>query len=284
MTQLGFPYFCETNYSDLDDNFMIFSLDRISEDTKLNLLQASSLPVVIEASQFKLGDEFTYHFCNQISQVCGSFHVIPETQTLVLDYNGFCNLVSQSDGILSTISSDLGVTKRSAMEQAQKFFQDKNIIVQPAGVQGAVYKAGSYLQSAGSAGLVSQTLTLAKLAGVNGLQILRAQPALAIAIPTTGAIFFYGCAAIVGNNTIGKALVSTGDVLALPMKGVEILWNAYGNPVTQKVFGIPVILNMTQTFRTGPGYTVEEISNYIPLNRTSLLRSVKNKLIEWLSK
>lgn len=280
---LGYPYFYETDNLNQDENFMIFSLDPISEDSELNLAHASSLPIYIESSQFKLGDEFSYQFCNQISQLCESFQVIPETQTLVLDYNGFCNLVSKSDVIFSTISSDLGVTKVSAMKQAQKFFQDKNIVVQAGGVQGAAYKVGSYLQSAGSAGLVSHTLALAKLAGVSGLRILEAQPALAIAIPTTGAMFFYGCGAVAGNNTIGKALVTTGDVLALPMKGVEILWNSYGNPVIQKVFGIPVILNMTQTFKTGPGYTLQEIRNYIPLDNTSLLKSLKNKLIKWLS-
>lgn len=280
---VGYPFFYETDNLNQDENFMIFSLDPISEDSGLNLAHASSLPIFIEPSSFNLGDDFSYQFCDQISQLCGSFQVIPETQTLVLDYNGFCNLVSNSDEILSTISSDLGVTKVSAMEQAQKFFQDKNIVVQAGGVQGAVYKIGSYLQSAGSAGLVSQTLALAKLAGVSGLQILQAQPALAIAIPTTGAMFFYGCGAVAGNNTIGKALVTTGHVLALPMKGVEIIWNSYGNPVIHKVFGIPVILNMTQTFKTGPGYTLQEIRNYIPLNNTSLVKSIKNKLIKWLS-
>lgn len=280
---LGYPYFCETENLNQDEKFMIFSLDPISEDSELNLAHASSLPILIEPFQFKLGDEFSYELCNKISQLCGRLEVIPETQSLVLDYNGFCNLVSKSDVIISTISSDLGVTKVSAIEQAQKFFQDKNIVVQPGGVQGTVYKVGLYLQSAGSAGLVTQTIALAKLAGVSGLRILRAQPALAVAIPTTGAIFFYGCGAIVGNNIIGKALVTTGDVLALPMKGVEMMWNSYGNPVIQKVFGIPVILNMTQTFKTGSGYTVQEIRNYIALNNTSLLRFIKNKVIKWLS-
>ncbi len=148
----------------------------------------------------------------------------------------------------------------------------------------ALYKAGSYVQSAGSAGLVINTLGLAKLAGVSGLQILRAQPILAVAIPTTGAIFFYGCGAIVGNNAFGKALIMTGDVLAVPMKGVEIMWNSYANPVIQKVFGIPFILNMTQAFKTGPGYTVEEIAKYIPLNTKSILKATKEKIIDWLSK
>ena len=279
---IGYPYFYESNSLSQDENFMIFSLDPVSEDSELNLVHTSSLPVVVNPSQFKLGDEFSYKFCDQISQLCGSFQVIPETQTLVLDYNGFCSPASELDVILSTISSDLGVTKVSAMKQAQKFFQDKNVVVQPGGVQGTVYKVGSYLQSAGSAGLVSQTLALAKLAGVSGLQILQAQPALAIAIPTTGAIFFYGCGAVFGNNTIGKVFVTTGDIFALPMKGVEIMWNSYGNPVIQKIFGIPIILNMTQTFKTGSGYTVKEISDYISLNNTSLLKSIKDRLINWL--
>lgn len=115
------------------------------------------------------------------------------------------------------------MTKILAIEQAQRFFQDKNIIVQADGIQGTMYKVGSYIQSGGSAGLVTQTLAIAKLAGVSGLQILRAQPALVIAIPTTGAMFFYGCGAVFGNTTIGKVCVTTGDVLAAPMRSVEIM-------------------------------------------------------------
>lgn len=57
---------------------------------------------------------------------------------------------------------------------------------------------------AGSAGLVAHTLTLAKVAGASGLQILKVQPYLGVAILTTGTIFVYGCGVIVGNNTIRK--------------------------------------------------------------------------------
>lgn len=282
---IGYPYFYE-DYKlnqDQDENVLIFSLDRVSEDSELNLMNASSLPILLEASTFEFGDEFSYQFCNQISQLCGSFQVIPETQTLVLDYNGFCKLVSKSDVLISTLSSELGVTKVSAMEQAQKFFQDKNVVVQAGGIQGAIYKTGFYLQAVGSAGLVAKTIGIAKLAGVSGLQILKAQPALAVAIPTTGAIFFYGCGLVAGNSTIGKAFVTTGDAFALPMKGIEIMWNSYGNPVIQKIFGIPVILNMTQSFKTGPGYTLQEIRDYIPLSKTSLVKAIKKKIIDWLS-
>ena len=285
---IGYPFFYGNDnlvQKDLnqDEKFMIFSLDPVTENSELTLTQASSLPILVKPFKLGLGDEFTYQFCDQISQLCGTFRVMPETKTLVLDYEGFCKLVSKSDIIVSTLSSDLEITKESAMEQAQNFFRDKNVIVQAGGVQGALYKVGSYLQSAGSAGLVANTLTLAKLAGVSGLEILKAQPSLAIAIPTTGAMFFYGCGAIAGNTIIGKTLITLGDGLALPMKGVEIMWNSYGNPIIQKVFGIPVILNMTQTFKTGPGYTVEEIAKYISPNNKSFLKAIKDKIIHWLS-
>jgi hypothetical protein len=280
---VGYPYFYENEDLDQDEIFMIFSLDPITENSELNLTQAVSLSVVVDTVKLGLGDEFAYQFCDQISQICGTFRVIPETQTLVLDYNGFCQLASESGMILDTVSYNLAITKDEAMQQAQNFFNNKNVIVQAGGAQGALYKVGSYLQSAGSAGLVANTLVLAKLAGVSGLQILKAQPILAVAIPTTGAIFFYGCGAIVGNNAFGKTLVTTGDVLAFPMKGVEIMWNSYGNPVIQKVFGIPIILNMTQAFKTGPGYTLKEIATYIPLNKKSILKTIKEKIIGWLS-
>ena len=276
----GYPfYYGNEDDIDQDQKFMVFSLKSVSQSSVL-----TGPLVVVETAELGLGDEFTYRFCDQISKVCGVFRSIPETQTLVLDYDGFCRLVSQSDGIIQTLSCDLEITKQSAIEQAQLFFSDKNVIVQAEGIQGVVYKVGSYMQSAGSAGLVANTIALAQLAGVTGLQILKAQPLLVVAIPTTGAMFFYGCGAIVGNNTVGKALITTGDILALPMKGVEIMWNSYGNMAVQKVFGMPVILNMTQTFKTGPGYTLKEISKYASINKESVFKVIKRKIKEKIAK
>jgi len=285
---IGYPFFYGAedlvqNDLDQDEKFMIFSLDPITENSELNLTQVASLPILVKPNNLGLGDEFTYQFCDQISQICGVFRSVPETRTIVFDYDGFCRLVSESDKMFSTLSSDLGITKESAMEKAQNFFRDTSVVVQAGGVQGTFYKVGSYLQSAGSAGFVANTLALAKIAGISGLQILKAQPFLAVAIPTTGSMFFYGCGAIVGNNTVGKALITTGDALALPMKSVEIMWNSYGNPVIQKIFGIPVILNMTQTFKTGSGYTIQEVSRYISFHNKSIVKTIKNKIIKWLS-
>jgi hypothetical protein len=68
------------------------------------------------------------------------------------------------------------------------------------------------------------------------------------------------------------------------MKGVEIMWNSYGNWAIRQAFGFPVILNLTQTFKIEPGYTVKGIIDYVLLNNPSLFKKMKDKLIKWLLK
>ena len=47
---IGYPYFYETDNLNQDENFAIFPLDPISEDSELNLAHAFSLPIIIELS------------------------------------------------------------------------------------------------------------------------------------------------------------------------------------------------------------------------------------------
>jgi hypothetical protein len=37
---------------------------------------------------------------------------------------------------------------------------------------------------------------------------------------------------------------------------------------------------MTKAFKTRPGYTLKEISRYIPLNNKSILKTMKDKIIQ----
>ena len=66
---LGYNYFYENDSLNQSEKFMIFSLDPVSEDSKLNLAHTYSLPILIEPGKFKLNDEFSYQFCDQISQL-----------------------------------------------------------------------------------------------------------------------------------------------------------------------------------------------------------------------
>lgn len=277
---VGYPYFYNNLSKDMtNEKLMILSCSPIAEDSE-NLLQLFYSSLVLTSPGLKLGDEFNFTFCKEITKVCNDFCIIPENGNILLDYEGFCQFISKSELILDNVATELQITPKSAVEQAKTFFKNRNVIVQATGVQGCVYKLGFYFEAAGSAAVVANTLTLAKLAGVSGFQVLKAQPILAIAIPTTGAMFFYGCATIAANTTLGKVLTSTGDVLAFPLKGMETLWNSYINRSVQKIFGIPIILNMTQAFKTGQGYTIEEVSRYIDVNKKSIIHT----LFKWFSK
>lgn len=84
--------------------------------------------ILIETAELKLGDEFTYQFCDQISQVCGVFRSIPETESLVLEYDGFCKLVSHMDVIIEKASYDLAIPQKAALEQAQLFLMTRMLL------------------------------------------------------------------------------------------------------------------------------------------------------------
>ena len=69
-------FFYDNTNLNQDENFMRFSREPVLEDSELNLGSASSLLIFIEPAQFKLGDEFSYQFCNQISQFYKGFQVV----------------------------------------------------------------------------------------------------------------------------------------------------------------------------------------------------------------
>ena len=90
---LEYPYFYENNALNQDENFLIFSLDPVLENSELNLAYAYSLPICIELSLFDLGYEFCSKFCKQIAQLYNNFEVIPTTQTFICYYDRFYNFI-----------------------------------------------------------------------------------------------------------------------------------------------------------------------------------------------
>lgn len=101
---IGYPYFYKENLFEeriltdeiSNEKFMIFSLSPISEDSE-NYNRFLTSTIVATPSNINLGDEFSYRFCDEISKMCGTFHSIPETGSLILDYNSFCRVISNSE-------------------------------------------------------------------------------------------------------------------------------------------------------------------------------------------
>jgi len=121
---IGYPYYYGEEVAEDRKTCLGFYLAPVTDElTNLERVSyASSLVITNSPGNFNFGDEFVFRFCDEISKVCGTFTSIPETGTLVLDYNGFCQMISESENILLRLSTDLGITKESVVEQAANFF------------------------------------------------------------------------------------------------------------------------------------------------------------------
>lgn len=218
----------------------------------MELTQGTMVPLL----EPPLSANFT--ICDQLVKNCYDLSYIPKSKTFIMSDGSFCRLVDQQQVFLNNVSQVLNVDSTEAGKQIAKFFEDHQILVQPTGVQGAFYKVATYLQSGGSALLVARTITMAKAAGATGAAVIKTQPMLLVAIPTTGAIFFHGLGMLAGNNTFGRTCDMVGNFFILPMHGFELTYNAYIGPFVNKTVGFPTYLNYTQQVMRGPGFSVSE--------------------------
>lgn len=215
-----------------------------------------------------------------------SYHlsVIPETKTLLINTEDFAQLMSDGpQSVISNISANCNLNQTEAIKEISSFFEDKTLLVQPKGFQKFIYRAGTTLQTAGSASLATTTIANARAAGVTGYRIVRANPVILIAIPTLFGLGFHGCAALAGNTTIGRICTKAGNVCNYPMLGVELVYNAYLAPRIQKYLGLPTVLNYTSQVQRGSGFSFEEaVDMLIASKNNSVLKTVKCFLIKKL--
>lgn len=196
--------------------------------------------------------------CEQLVKNCYDLSYIPGSKTFIMSDNSFCRLVDNQQEFVNNVSQVLNADSNETAKQIATFFQDHQILVQPTGIQGAFHKVGTYLQGGGSALLVARTISMAKVAKATGLTVIKAQPLLLIAIPTTGAIFFHGLGMVSGNNTFGRSCNMIGNSFLIPMYGCELTYNAYIGPFVNQTFGFPTYLNFTQQLIRGPGFSQVE--------------------------
>lgn len=228
-------------------------------------------------------DPAGFTICTEFMKTCHDANYIPNTRTFILTNDSFCHLVEESQLFITNVSNALNIDEGQAIGQISEFFENKNLLVQQTGLQGYLYKVGTFVQTAGSATMVSRTVTMAKAAGVDGLTILRAQPFMIIAIPTVGAIFFHGCGSIAGNNTVGRTFNTIGNTLNLPMVFCESTYNSYVAPIINKTLGIPTVLNYTKQAMRGPGLDGEEAMKLLTDgHKNSIVKTIKCFVIKKL--
>ena len=250
------------------------------ENENKTILASSTVALVLDTGKFSIPYEtFDLALCSKISDICGAVNFIPESGKLVMEYPSFCNLVKNSDFIVTSVADSMGIEHSVAVQQAHEFFSSNNLIVSPVGFQGKIYKMGSAVQSYLPAGYVGNFIMNARLIGAEGVGIMANNAGMYLALPTIGSLFFYGCGVIAGNNAIGKTCNTAGYVLSRPMAITEHLWNHGPAVWINKAIGIPIVFNQTRALVQGSGYSYNEVKNFIGINNKSLLKKVRNWLI-----
>jgi len=243
-------------------------------------------PIELQQFQFNPDSDFSstgYTICHQLSKRCHEIGYLPSSKTFVMTDNSFCQLVEETEELISDIALSLKVSDEQAISAVSNFFKDRSILVSQSGAPGYFYKIGTYLQTAGSATMVARTVSFAKMAGVSGLKILQTQPLLLITLPTVGAMFFHGCGSLAGNTTVGRTFNTIGNTLNLPMSYAELIYNTYASPAIARIFGIPTLLNYTKQASRGPGLDAQEATKLLGgVKKDSVIKHIKCWVIKKL--
>jgi hypothetical protein len=249
-------------------------------------------PERLDLEKFKFSDspKFTSvqkKIFEELRKNCPCLSHFPETETLLVTDKSFYQLMHNRESFVANISESLNITNFETGNAVKEFFENKKLLVQPTGLEGNLYTLGTYLQGLGSTLMTVRTLIMSKPLQVTGLPLLEAQPFLVVAVPTVGAIFFYSCGSIIGNNTVGKVFNTVGNVLSFPMVGTELVYNRYIGPFLNSTIGVKTVLNLTQQIKRGPGLDALEALQLLRSNNNSMIQSIKtfvgNRIKNWFN-
>lgn len=243
---------------------------------------AATATTANEISPTYIFDMYGETICDIMRRYCVNVSYFPGSQTFYLTDQAFTEFVKNSFDFHKAVQKQFDQSPAEAMNSIQHFFRDKNFLIQPTGIEGAMYKVGQWTELYGSTGLVIRTLGYAHLQGVQGLYVLKAQPFLAVAVPTVGSIFFHGCGTLIGDNIVGRSCNTVGIILGYPMRVVEIMYNSYAAPVIAGITGLKTHINATQIISQGPGLTKEQMFKVISYKTPSDLKKGLKGLISKL--
>lgn len=253
------------------------------------VVQTILQPELFKVEEYMIKTGFTpssYTICSELANTCADLTYFSKTDTFVLTDKSFCRMMERSEVFVDNVSKNLNIEPVEAMNEITAFFNDKKILIHPTGWEGTFYKVGGYLQAGGPSIMLMRTSAMAKAAGVTGLDIIRAQPFLVVALPTVGALFFHGCGSLAGDtNIVGRTCNTLGNILNLPMAFTESLYNKYFADPIQRVFGFHTLLNYTKQAKRGPGLDSNEALNFLGIGenqKKSILKAAKCFLVEKL--
>lgn len=228
-------------------------------------------------NNFKTVNPEGYTIICRLGETCDGLNYFPATSKIIIDHNQTsCLVFNNFDQFIPNVAQDLDITREAAMEKAASFFSDKQISIQPTGLQGTVYKIVQSVQNYAPMAYTSEAVSLIKTTGMTGLDIISGAPLTFVGATYIGAVFFSYCGNVIGNNPVGVICNSASFMLSRPMRGVEMVLNGLIlRPISNQI-GLPLVLNGTQEILAGKGLSVQDYSKIgIAFERIASSKKVK---------
>ena len=177
-------------------------------------------------NNFKTLDPTGYRILCNLSETCDALNYFPTTSKVVLDSNQQSQLLYNfQNQFIPNISKELGISQEAGIKTSVDFFSDKQLVVQPGGLQGKVYNTMRTVQNYVPMIYTSEAVSVMKTTGITGIKIIGQASLTFVSATYIGALFFGYCDNIAGNNPVGSIFNFTSFVLSRPMRGVEITLN-----------------------------------------------------------
>lgn len=224
-----------------------------------------------------------YSVCSALSDTCGDLGYLPGSNTFVMSDEAFCNFTSNVPRFVTSVADSLELTEKEAIQAVKGFFNDKTLLVQPKGFEGALYSTGGILQTGGVSLWTVKVTTSAKLVGVTGTKLISSQPLLLIGIPTLFGMAFTSAASL-GNpeGLYFKTCMTMGRVFNLPMRGIEQVYNMHIAPTIYTIFGVKTTLNATQAACRGAGLNATEALRLTQFaQKKNLMKMAKDAILSF---
>lgn len=264
-----------------DDNFKIvenhyYPIPSADSICKINIAGYS-------LDNFKTFDPTGYTILCRLGENFDGLNYFPKTSKIILDINQQSQIYSTMENFFPNVAKDLAISQEAAVQTAREYFSNKELLVQPNGIQGFFYNVMQSTQNSLPAYYTSKAVTIAKTTGLTGVQIITRAPLTFVGATYLGAVVFSYCGSVAGNNTVGLIFNSTSYVLSRPMRGVEVVLNGLILRPVSNIIGIPLILNSTQEILSGKGIPINEYGK-IALSFERLVNSTKFKKIRKIFK
>ena len=125
---------------------------------KNDLVQPTMLKIPVEPSckvdisgfsldNYKTFNPEGYTILCRLGETVDGLSFFPNTSKIVVNSNQQSLLFENFEQFIPSLSQDMGVSQATAIDKSLDFFSNKQIIVQPVGLQGTVYKTMQSIQN-----------------------------------------------------------------------------------------------------------------------------------------